>query len=83
METFFIFIIGLALLIAVSVYGGDRNIGSIATFIISLLLSPIVGFLIAWASGSNGKAIERRIMYEEQAKQRVMNKLKEKAENPK
>ena len=57
MSTDLFVFIWIILTFVVAVYGGQRRIGGITTFFISLILSPVLGYIIALISGPSENRI--------------------------
>jgi hypothetical protein len=52
------FIVWVVFALIVGMMGSDKKIGFWGAFIISLILSPVVGFIIVMVSGSNEEAVQ-------------------------
>lgn len=73
MEIFFLWIIGTLIVTAM---GGSRQIGGFGAFVVSLLLSPLIGILVVLASSKNSTLEFQKKMLEAQKQKQEESSFK-------
>ena len=71
----FIFISWIILSFVAGAIGSDKSCGFWGAFIISLVFSPIIGFIVVIASGPSKKVLAERIKQEEILRKKVREEL--------